>query len=477
MLVKVKNYSFTGTNFLEGVLNEIENELKNDINEYVLADKFSMSSGHLRRLFRFAFRQPIGTYIRSRKLAASINDLLHTNSNILDIVLDYGLEYEQSYIRAFKREFGVTPGELRRNGQIVKITPPLHIFDSNKLGDGYIFGPDIVIIPQFHVIGKKYKVPFHKILTMDMKISKEFLNSERQKIPNAVNPDTHFYFCSEDDKGEDCVYLMPSVQVSSLENIPKGFDGYTFPTSLCANFRFIYNRFDEVNMHIADNMFKTIDDFNASEDQKYFIQRGLNIDKFDLSERNENYRQWEWFAPVVEKKSLPIAPFNPSGIKNVAEQKLPALRFIGRKCVEAAGTKDAFKLLDKWQLNDWFADIEKQSDKDPKSFYEGGNAYINLVRKNADGLYEHWMGMFMPEGTEVPQWYEAIDFPSSTLAVCSVYGKKDEIDDCDTVCRDKLTEEGFVLKNDQWYFRRFNWRKYFAVDTYGKRTVEYCYFL
>jgi len=460
---------------LEGVLNEIEKELKENINEEALAKKFLLSKTHLRRLFSFTFKQPLGTYIRSRKLAASIDDLLNTGKNILDIVMEYGLEYEQSYIRSFKREFGITPGELRRSGQIVKITPPLQLFDSNRLGDGLVFGPDIVMIPQFHVIGKKYKVPYHKILAMDVKISKEFFSKERQKISNAVNPDVHFYICLVDDTGEDCIYLMPSVQIKSFEHIPEGFSGYTFPTTLCASFRFIHNRFDEVNMHIADGMFNAIDDFNASEDQKYFIRRGLNIDKFDFSNKNENYCQWEWFAPVVEKTSLNVAPFNPSGIKKVTRQKLPALRFIGKKCVETTETADILKLLAKWQLNDWFDEIENQSNIDLKTFYEDGNAYINLMRKKDDGLYEYWMGMFLPKGTNVPQGYEAIDFPGSTLAVCSVYGKKDEVIGREIECRNKLAEEGFAIKSDQWYFRRFNWRRFFAVDIYGKRFLEYCY--
>jgi AraC family transcriptional regulator len=43
--------------------------------------------------------------------------------NIVDIAIEYGFDYEQSYIRSFKREFGITPGSLRKNGQIVKTTP------------------------------------------------------------------------------------------------------------------------------------------------------------------------------------------------------------------------------------------------------------------------------------------------------------------------------------------------------------------
>jgi len=471
MLVECKNYDFTSTDFLENVLNEIENELKGDININVLADRFCLSQGHLCRLFRFAFGQSLGTYIRSRKLAASINDLLHTDNNILDIVMDYGLEYEQSYIRAFKREYGITPGELRKRGHIVKITPPLHYFDSSKLGDGYIFGPDIVVIPQFHVIGKKYKMPFHKTLSMASPLAKQFFQNERMKIPNAVNPEAPLNICfAAETANEDYFYFMPAIQVSSLENIPEGFDGFSIPTSLCANFRFINYFLDENNPHTAEGMFRAIDDFNASEDQKYFVDRRLSIDKLELSDKYGNYLQWEWFAPVIEKTSLNKAPFSPSGIRQAAKQKLPALRFIGKKCLETTETADVLGMLDKWQLNDWFSEIENQG----SAYY---NAYINLVRKREGGISEHWMGMFTQEGTEIPQGYEAIDFPKASLAVCSVYGKKDEIADMESECRDALTKEGFAMKSNRWYFRRFDWRSFFAADVYGKRVLEYCYFL
>ena len=111
---------------LEGVLIEIERNLKGYISDNELADKFSLSFGHLRRLFKFTFGQPLGTYIRSRKLSSSIDDLLYTDKNIVDIALEYGFDYEQSYIRAFKREFGITPGGLRKSGKIERITPSLY---------------------------------------------------------------------------------------------------------------------------------------------------------------------------------------------------------------------------------------------------------------------------------------------------------------------------------------------------------------
>ncbi|MCL1813352.1 MAG: helix-turn-helix domain-containing protein [Treponema sp.] len=482
---------------LEGVLNEIEKGLKDDINENVLADKFGLSQVHLRRLFKFAFGWTIGSYIRSRKLAASVEDLLLTGMNVLDIALDYGLEYEQSYIRAFKREFGLTPGDLRKTGQILKITPPLQLFDSNRFGDGLVFGPDIVIIPQFHAVGKKYKLPFRDALVLALQYKAEF-DRERMNIPNAANPNVYISINSEAETGADYSWFMPSIQVKTLDNIPEGFCHYSFPTSLCARFRFIAVTGDDINMATADGMYNAIDDFMSDDQQKFFLERKrLNIDRYDSSAYDGCLCEWEWFAPVI-RKTKNDAPGNADGIIKTYKQELPALRFIGKKyaetpggsvfdCTQSARTNTLPKQLadkilaslDNWRLNYMFEAIEKKSDKNLKTLYEGGDAYISLMRIKDDKIVECWLGLFMPEKTKVPEGYETIDFPKSTLGVCRVYGKRNSIIHYDADCRKKLAEEGICQadKTAQWFFQRFNWHRFFEEDRYGKRLLEYCYFL
>jgi AraC family transcriptional regulator len=466
----------------EGVLNEIEKGLKDGINEDILADKFYLSSVHLRRLFKFAFRRTIGAYIRSRKLAASVEDLLLTDMSVLQIALEYGLEYEQSYIRAFKREFGLTPGELRKTGQILKITPPLQLFDSNRLEDGLIFGPDIVIIPQFHVAGKKYKMPFRHEMDLPKHCVNMFNDNEVIKISNAVNPEVSILISSETGMDADYCYFMPAVQVKSLDNIPDDLDHYTFPTSLCANFHFIGPRLSEMNMAVADGMFKAIDDFINDERQKYVLAKNISIDRVILSDNENSMTQWEWFTPITEKAKS-NSPKNPVGIYKTYQQKIPALRFIGKKYTEPPSESvfDRIRVnLDNWRVNSVFDAIEQQSGKDPKMIYEGGDSYVSLMRKKSDGFFEYWLGMFMPENTEVPDGYEKMDFPESTLGVCCVYGKRDLIIKYDLDCRKKLAEEG-ICKTEEtdtgWFFQRFNWRRYFETDVYRKRILEYCYFM
>jgi AraC family transcriptional regulator len=116
--------------FLENVLIDIEKGISKGIDADILAARYALSERHLRRLFRFTFNLPIVRYIRSRKLAASLDVLLKTDTKVLAIALDYGYEYEQSYIRSFKREFGITPGSLRKSGQIEKIKPPLPLLQN-----------------------------------------------------------------------------------------------------------------------------------------------------------------------------------------------------------------------------------------------------------------------------------------------------------------------------------------------------------
>jgi transcriptional regulator GlxA family with amidase domain len=102
-------------NLLETVLIDVEKGIRAGINVDILAKKYSLSYRHLQRIFKSAFKQTLADYIRSRKLASSLDDLLKTNLKLFDIALEYGFGYEQTYIRAFKREYGITPGHLRKS--------------------------------------------------------------------------------------------------------------------------------------------------------------------------------------------------------------------------------------------------------------------------------------------------------------------------------------------------------------------------
>ena len=89
----------------------IEENLERKIDIEDAAKAAGYSASHLHRLFTFAYGISVADYIRKRKLTNSLPLLLDRRKSILDIAMVCGYEYEQSFSRAFKDEFGITPGK------------------------------------------------------------------------------------------------------------------------------------------------------------------------------------------------------------------------------------------------------------------------------------------------------------------------------------------------------------------------------
>jgi AraC family transcriptional regulator len=304
-LIKQYNqYMLKPYELLENVLLEIERRIKENINSNELAKKYNLSDGHLRRLFRFAFKLSLGEYIRSRKLALSLDDLLKKDFNVLDVALEYGFEHETSYNRSFKREFGVTPGEMRKKGQIIEVKPPLFLFDKNRLGDNLFFGPDIVIVPQFHLIGKQYKIGLNDFISNAQVVALKFWENERLQIKNTVNQNVYFGYTKNINMETANVDYMPSIQVKNLNYIPQGYSKDTFETSLCVKFRYIgeQRNYYELNRSVMYSMYDEAIKITSNENINYtLLIEKICFEKVNICQNNGTYCQIEWFTPVKVK--------------------------------------------------------------------------------------------------------------------------------------------------------------------------------
>jgi AraC family transcriptional regulator len=287
---------------LENILFDIENNIKNNINASALSKKYNFSESHLRRLFSFVFNQSVASYIRSRILTATLNDILETDNDIIDIALKYGFEYEQSYIRTFKREFGITPGHLRKTRQVIQIKPPLHLFDERRLDNGILFGPDFVMVPRFHVIGKRHHLSFKDLPTEPL-LTKQFWENERRQIKETVNPHACINLSCNLNLEEGHFDYVPSLQVENLKNIPSGLSGETFDTSMCVRFRYIgQHHYYEINGDVVSMMYNAVSNFAQDKNAKYvLIHEKSNFVKIDERLYDGTYCQMEWYTPVCEK--------------------------------------------------------------------------------------------------------------------------------------------------------------------------------
>lgn len=99
------------------------NELIDYVEEHLLditsldqcLDRTFLSKYHVIHVFRQVTGFTLMDYVQSRKMAMSLSDLSETDLRIIDLAVKYGFGHEQSFIRAFKRYYGMTPAKYRKN--------------------------------------------------------------------------------------------------------------------------------------------------------------------------------------------------------------------------------------------------------------------------------------------------------------------------------------------------------------------------
>nr|WP_281170142.1 helix-turn-helix domain-containing protein [Paenibacillus pinihumi] len=268
-------------------------------------DELPVSTVHLRRLFKFVFGVPMQSYIRSRKLAASLEKLMLTGKRVLDIAIECGYGHEQAYIRAFKREYGLTPGEYRHSGTNIHITPPFHLFPENNVCENVVYGPNMVMIPSFHLIGRRQRIEIAEAPTEAPKAARQFWRNDRHQVPNPAEPHIYYGLRTTPDPSLSWTDYLPSMRVHNLNDIPDGFTGDTVPSSLCVYFRSIGNHhYEEIDEPRAEALYTAIDRLAKEHSGKYeLLDSELFFEKVDMDSYDGQYCQMEWFAPIIVRSN------------------------------------------------------------------------------------------------------------------------------------------------------------------------------
>ena len=97
-------------------INFIEDNLDYDISLEQIAKEAEISQWHFQRIFKALTTETLKTYIRSRRLSNAFEKLFRSNKRIIEIAVTAGFESQESFSRAFKKAFDMTPNQARKLG-------------------------------------------------------------------------------------------------------------------------------------------------------------------------------------------------------------------------------------------------------------------------------------------------------------------------------------------------------------------------
>ncbi|WP_192891737.1 AraC family transcriptional regulator [Vibrio bathopelagicus] len=95
------------------VIRYLEKHFNEPLNLIEVAALANFSPYHFHRTFKAVQGETLADFIRRLRLEAAANDLFKSKQPIINIALDYGFSSSQSFAKAFKQHFGVTPSAFR----------------------------------------------------------------------------------------------------------------------------------------------------------------------------------------------------------------------------------------------------------------------------------------------------------------------------------------------------------------------------
>ncbi len=147
-------------------------------------------------------------------------------------------------------------------------------------------------------------------------------------------------------------------------------------------------------------------------------------------------------------------------IINVYRQKLPRLRFIGKRYADSDRVDGSFgHLWEQWFKEAYFAALEANSK--PASCFDDANAPLGLMRfREKDHDFQYWIGLFRAADSPVPDGFESADFDASDVGIAWIQGPENELYKNEMQAFQRMTEEGYKIQADAegatWFFERYS---------------------
>jgi len=219
----------------------IETNLDFDITLSQVAKEAGLSQWHFQRIFKALTNETLKTYIRSRRLANSLDKLLTTNLKIIDIAVSAGYESQESFTRAFKATFNLTPNEYRKMGNKSLFLKKIE-FDAEYLrhiNQNISLTPEVYTQKIMHLVGLQTR--FYGVDSEKNNIGEKLPDLwagflERiSEIQNAVTGICYGVVRQIKDNTDELKYYA-AIEVREIEFLPENMVSIDIPPSNYAKF-------------------------------------------------------------------------------------------------------------------------------------------------------------------------------------------------------------------------------------------------
>lgn len=288
---------------IKETIETIENEIKNYKNLDEISNSVGISKFYLNRLFKAITDKSLMAYVRGRKLSNSLYDLINTDLNIIDIALEYQFDHEQSYIRAFKQQFNITPAQYRKVKCEIPIEPVIDMNCFFNLDQGLVIKPRICIKPEFYVQGISkeiiHKENYEKLTTNAL--ADKFLREYWPFIENKINENIYIGLVQYSENPRYSNYYVPSVETSKLNKVDAPYVNYRIPSNEYAVFKYVgfHSPYE-----ISYKTLKELYDYIMGTWQKMTAYKQISpyhFERLDFNICSDSYCEMDVYMPILHK--------------------------------------------------------------------------------------------------------------------------------------------------------------------------------
>lgn len=277
----------------------IEENIKDNVDLELVADKVGLSKFYLDRIFRSITGKSIIAYVRERKLSESACDLLKTNLRVIDIASEYQYKQEQSYIRAFRQMFHITPYQFRKQRKELPITTKLDLNILRNTEKGLIVKPRMCLKSEFYLQGMVEEI-VHSENYKESKCTtnaKEWYSKYLPTVSNSINEKVYYGYVTYMEHSEYSDYYATCVEIKERSNVKEPMVQYTIPTHEYAVFRYIgFHSPYEITYKTLYEIYTATDLW--IEKSSYRRAADFHFERVDLSIASDDYCEVDIYFPM-----------------------------------------------------------------------------------------------------------------------------------------------------------------------------------